>query len=95
MISVPSPAEILQRIIDEGGSCDWTVDEHDKTQVHYICDSCPIGQLYRNSSCCGTVARVTRNTSPMDAEYKQVAIQLLEDIEVDKMLDNGDESENR
>jgi len=96
-----SPAEILQRIIDRNGSCDWAVKEHDPIYLHYICEKCPISQLYRYPGevsfrgCIHSVAKKTGVTQPTDREYKQVAIQLLEDIEVDKMLHQGDEPENR
>ena len=92
MTHVPSPTEILQRIIDEAGSCNWAVDERDASNFHYICANCPISQLYRFPGhdsfrgCIHSVARRTGCAKPTDREYKQVAIQLFEDLEIDNLL---------
>ncbi len=92
MKHVPSPVEILQHIIDEDGSCDWATNECNAPPLYYICKKCPIGQLYcypGEDGFCGcihSVARFTGSTTPSDIEYKQVAIKLLEDLEMDNLL---------
>lgn len=36
--------DILERIIDEDGSCDWAF-KHDPSDEYYICSRCPMSRL--------------------------------------------------
>jgi len=101
MKKIPSPTEILQKIIDTNGSCDWLVTDFDTLQFNYICDKCPIGRLYTykgedaHKGCIYSVAKKTGVTAPTDAEYKKIAIQLLEDMKIDDMLSKEEDDEDR
>ena len=76
------PHEILQKIIDEKGNCDWAIP----TGIA-ICDMCPMGG---NKSCATFVNK--RAGSWKDEDYVEVAKKLLADLEVSRII-LGEESE--
>ena len=39
--------KILERIIDEQGSCDWAL-KFNSADKHYICSRCPMSRLAKN-----------------------------------------------
>lgn len=71
------PHEILQKIIDESGFCDWVVHSDD----NYICSKCPMGGV---KSCTRFVA--DKEGDFTNDNYIKVAKKLLADMEVDRIL---------
>lgn len=70
------PHEILQKIIDEEGNCNWADD-----QGLNICKICPMS---RASSCMKFVD--TRVGGTTDEDYLEVARKLLADLEADRII---------
>ncbi len=91
-----SKKEILQKIIDEEGSCEWIFKEYKDQDV---CRNCPFNTLKKkdqyNFFCCyeavnGTVRPI--NEEEADERYKETAIQLLVDMVVnEEILDQDPE----
>ena len=69
------PHEILQKIIDEEGSCDWI------TYPNMVCDRCPLGGA---KTCAGMVNKSMNNFT--DKDYLEVAKRMLADLEADRII---------
>lgn len=83
--------EILQRIIDEDGSCSWGNKK--------ICARCPLSKLKKRSdgnyySCVESVGVDNMTEEEADARYKEIAKRLLVDEAIDELL-AGDDETNR
>ena len=81
-----SKKEILKKIIEEEGSCEWMFDEYPGQDV---CKNCPFNKLKKkdkfNFFCC--YEAVFGTTRPVNEEeeyrrYKETALQLLVDMVV-------------
>jgi len=81
---------ILQKIIDENGSCDWIVSPPHKN--HYICSKCPMSKLRKNYdgsdyiSCVDALNVHHLSGDEQDEVYKEQATKMLFDIIMDEML---------
>lgn len=71
-----SPREILKKIIEERGSCDWV-----GCRIMTICAYCP---LHNNTSCVTTVSKLTGGIG--DNYYLQAAIKVLDELDVECIL---------
>jgi len=78
------PHEILQKIIDGSGRCNW-----DWISSGDTCERCPLGG---SGSCMDFVSKRTINGNPSDDDFLRVAKKILADLEVDRVL-LGDEIE--
>lgn len=76
------PHEILQKIIDANGSCDWI------TYPNEVCEKCPLGG---ESTCAGMVNKTMNNFA--DADYLEAAKKLLAELEAGRIIlgENVDE----
>ena len=78
-----SKKEILQKIIDEDGSCEWISEEYKDQDV---CRLCPLNVLKKkdelNFFCCYEAVNGTARLSEEEEyrRYKKMAIQLLIDM---------------
>jgi hypothetical protein len=75
---------ILERIIEEEGSCCWAKPS--------VCASCPLGRLVRNDtgtfmSCVEALNIDGLSEQEADAKYKEAAISKLADISISTMLE--------
>jgi hypothetical protein len=70
------PHEILQKIIDEKGSCDWA-----NTQGLTVCNVCPMS---RKKTCLSFVHDKRKATTNDD--YMDVAKKLLADLEASRII---------
>ena len=69
------PREILNKIIDNNGSCDWVTYNTNE------CKNCPIGG---HRSCTTVVKKLTGSNK--DKDYLVVAKKLLADMDVEKII---------
>jgi len=79
--------EILQKIIDHDGSCNWILKEPNEAE---ICSLCPLSRLKKSEygeylSCLEAVCGDNYHDSEYK-QYKDVAIRILMDILVDEEL---------
>ena len=79
------PVAILQKIIDEGGSCDWADSE--------VCKNCPLGKKLlgsRRINCLdyvlGPEERQIPSREEVDASYLRVAEEELFQLELENLL---------
>ena len=77
-------AQILERIIQEEGSCTWANGE--------VCKSCPLGRLARDRdggfmSCVEFLAIDGLNEAEADARYKKAAQEKLANLTIDELLE--------
>jgi hypothetical protein len=77
-------ATILERIIQEEGSCTWANPT--------ICNRCPLGKLARDNnggfmSCVEALAIEGLSEEDADARYKKAAQEKLADITLDKIIE--------
>ena len=70
------PHEILQKIIDEDGSCDWI-----SSDAHDICRNCPLGG---RTGCATFVNDIMGSWN--DADYLEVAKRLLANLEINRII---------
>lgn len=77
------PKEILQKIIDSEGSCDWSNPD--------ICSKCPMSRLeFREDgnhlSCVDALNIEDVKIEERDEVYKKAAAKVLADLEIDEIL---------
>lgn len=77
---------ILERIINEGGSCTWS--------SKHVCSLCPMSRLKKHDngtymSCIEAVGAHEMSEEEADKRYKEVAIALLMDEQVDSILERN------
>lgn len=82
--------QILQKIVDEEGSCDWI--EADRCDNQYICSTCPLSKLVKKDdlnyySCIDALKVIGLPTQEQNKRYKETAERLLLDISVEDMLE--------
>ncbi len=75
--------EILQKIINEEGSCTWG-NKH-------VCAACPMSKLKKRPdgnyySCVEAVGVNNLTEEEADAKYKEIAIRLLTDEAIEELL---------
>lgn len=80
---------ILNKIIEEGGSCCWSRPS--------ICKQCPLGKLKKKSdgtwlNCVEAINIEFLTEEQADAKYKEVATKLLLDKAIDDILGDQDGS---
>ena len=90
-----SKKEILKKIIEEEGSCEWIYEEYKGQDV---CRNCPFNTLKKkdkyNFFCCYEAVNGTARPTEEEADerYKATAIQLLVDMVVnEEILDQDPE----
>lgn len=76
--------EILQKIVDNSGNCDWSVPE--------ICAKCPMSRLrFRDDgnplSCVDALNVEGVKIEEADAIYKETAERLLAQMELDQIIE--------
>lgn len=71
-----SPREILKKIIEERGSCNWV-----GCRIMTICANCPINS---NMPCVTVVSKLTGGIG--DSHYLQAAIKTLDELNVECIL---------
>jgi hypothetical protein len=83
--------DILQKIIDENGSCDWTAHSH--PQPYYICSVCPMSKLKKREdgegylSCYDAIGILESDTHfETDQKYKEKATEVLFDLVLEDLL---------
>ena len=89
--------DILQKIIDKDGSCDW-IEKH-PSGSHYICSQCPMSKLVKRVNSndylgCWDALRISIDDteSEVDDKYKEQATRMLFDLISDEILgENIDE----
>ena len=77
--------QILERIIQEEGSCTWAKPS--------VCKACPLGRLERYESgryvsCVEALNIDGLSEEEADAKYKKAAMDKLADIEIQDTLEN-------
>lgn len=77
-------AQILERIIQEEGSCTWANTT--------VCKSCPLGRLARDRdggfmSCVESLAIDGLTEAEADARYKKAAQEKLANLTLDELLE--------
>lgn len=82
--------DILHRIVDEAGSCDWAM-EYDTSNPHYICERCPMSKLKKNEhgeylSCFEALGCENLSIDQHDHRYVTTAKRLLDDKAVEDLL---------
>ena len=75
--------DILQRIIDERGNCDWIGTNSD------ICRKCPLAKLHKDGdgewmNCYDAVG--TPDTQDQEEVYLRVASDILCDLQIEELL---------
>lgn len=83
---------ILERIINEGGSCTWS--------SRHVCVLCPMSRLKKHESgaymsCIEAVGAHEMSEEEADKRYREVAIALLMDVEVDSILEGKKDSDGQ
>ena len=95
---------ILQKIIDNNGSCEWIKEYGTPADPNYICSLCPMSKLKKRADGswmnCGDALGAMFNGHWMEDQtnrklYVDKARQLLVDLHVEDMLTEGDECVNR
>ena len=83
------PHEILQKIIDEKGKCEW-VNTYDLEKLSFICRRCPMGGANNSatSSCMDFVSNAMGDMS--DENYVAMAQRVLVKIESERILLGSD-----
>ena len=76
--------DILQRIVDEKGNCDWIMSEAED-----ICDKCPMSRLKKNKDgnylACYLALKAYETVDP-DKLYYDKAVELLMEISMEETL---------
>ena len=79
--------DILQRIVDENGSCDWLDEQEDGGNS--ICDKCPMSNLLKdkdgNRVAC-YIALKAHEVSDPDKLYYDKAVEILIDLSMEETL---------
>lgn len=75
--------EILERIVEEEGSCNWATPS--------VCDCCPLGSLIRSDnskfmSCVEALNIDGLSEKEADARYKEAAANKLADIAIEHII---------
>ena len=82
---------ILQRIVDEEGSCTWAF-QYDPTDTNYICSRCPMSKLKKrdDGSYMGCLSALDVDPqiteSEQDKIYKRAAMRLLANESIEDLL---------
>lgn len=80
---------ILQKIIDEEGSCDW-INDLNPSNPHYICERCPMSKLRKHKDgrylSCFEALGLDDPGIIANSKYKQAAEHILSDISIEDML---------
>lgn len=83
---------ILERIVEENGSCIWAAKFH-PSNVNYICERCPMSKLKKHSdgrylSCYEALGCDDIPLNEHDEKYKGVAERMLSDLSIEDMLES-------
>lgn len=86
--------EILQKIVDENGSCSWI----DRVKAESTCAICPMSKLKKKEnsenhlSCIEALGVQNLSPEEQDAKYKEVATRILLDKNIEDLLKETDGS---
>lgn len=84
-----TPIEILEKIIEEGGSCNWIKDANTRA----ICDNCPVNS--ENRSCADFSKELykggTKNAQEQNRAYLKLAERKLVEVAFEDMMEDKDD----
>jgi hypothetical protein len=83
--------DILNKIIDNGGTCDWILQEDVESVEHIMCHKCPLSKLEKRpgggyKGCYDSLIKSKEDEARADEIYIEAASNKLMDIQIEEEL---------